>query len=68
MLAIPLIWVLAEGVALSADMFIEPEEEAAAVLSTVESAFGEHAESATQLIRIAAMFAGEGQMGIGIVS
>ena len=67
MLAIPLIWVLVECVVLSAEALIEPEE-AAAVLSAVELAFGEHAESATQLIRIAAIFAGEGQIVIVTVS
>ncbi|MDQ6768916.1 MAG: hypothetical protein M3Z54_02890 [Gemmatimonadota bacterium] len=67
MLAIPLICVLADGVALSADTRIDPGE-AAAVLSAVESGFGEQAASAAKLISIAAIFAGEGQIVIVSVS
>jgi hypothetical protein len=59
--------VLLDGLVLLADALIEPDEVAAAV-SAAESGFGEQAASATKLIKIAAIFAAEGQVVIVIAS
>ena len=59
MLAIPLICILVEVEALSPDALIEGAG-AIAVLSAVESGFGEQAANVMRLRRTADSFAGEG--------
>lgn len=63
MLAIPLICILVEVVALSPGALIEGAG-AIAVLSVVESGFGEQAANAIRLMRTADSFAGKGSVVI----
>ncbi len=63
MLAIPLICILVEVAALSPDALIEGAE-AMAVLSAVESGFGEQAAKAKRQMRTVDIFADEGSVVI----
>ena len=62
-MAIPLICILVDVVALSPDALIEGAG-AIAVLSAVESGFGEQAANIMRLMRPADSFAGEGSVVI----
>ncbi len=62
-MAIPLICIFVEVVALSPNALVEGTG-AIAVLSAVESGFGEQEANATRLMRTADNFAGEGSVVI----